>query len=283
MRSALLLIGICSCFCQQLTAQKTHLTRKGSLQVGIGYQRTWMSDRQASPLKYQSSEKTFSLAYRRSDASQLFDISLKGAFGPFFPTGFSNRKWYHTSQDENGTIRTDSNTLRGTIYNTHLKIGYARSVDNGMTRFGNKDLISNRYAGASISSQLFYSDNIVRTGWMHAATVNADFTQLSTLGNKHHFRVGISIPLFARNTRLPYHNTVNSPTDKSNLGTVLKQGSRWTWFGNFQNIRIDAQYTYNIASRTQLGLHYSGQWLHYRYENPITLFQNNIGLTLGFQ
>ncbi|MBZ5855963.1 hypothetical protein [Flavihumibacter profundi] len=257
--------------------------QNNKFQVGIGYQRTWLLDNQASPLKYQSSEKTFLLGYTHTGNTGKFDARLNGAWGNFFPTGFYNRKMYDPGYNPDGTPKSDSGLILGTLYNARIDIGYAWKVNSGYSVIDNKKLESRNYAGASLSNQLFYSDNIVRNAWMNSSSLNAEFQHDAQYNARHTINIKISIPIFARNTRLPYHNSVSSPDGSSHIQTIFKQGSRMAWFGNFQSIRLEAGYDYAVNKMFGIGIHYFGQWLHYNYEKPISLFQNNIGITASIK
>ena len=201
----------------------TTQAQRNKFQLGIGYQRTWMVDKQASPLKYQTSEKTFSLGYINKSANALFNIELIGAFGDFFPTGYRNRKFYNPGYNDDGTPKKDSGRLVGTLYNARFNVGYLRKINSGFTTIGHSKLESQRYAGASLSNQLFYTDNIVRTGWLNSTSLDAVYQYFGLLDQKHSFTFKITIPLFARNSRLPYHNSISSPDGHSNLKTFFKK------------------------------------------------------------
>lgn len=249
--------------------------------IGAGYQRTWMVDAQASPLKYQTSEKTLLLRYLNEGKKGKLDAALTGSFGDFFPTGFHNRMWYNPGYNADGSPKKDSNLLVGQLYNARLNIGYAKVISTG--HFLSRDAVTKTYAGASLNDQLFYSDNIVRAGWLNAATINADLSHSISYGGKHMLLVKLSIPLFGVNSRLPYHNTISSPRPEADIKTFFKNGSRVSWPVNFQNLQLSASYEYAVSKKLALGVHYSGQWLRYKHEKPITLFQNNVGLMASFK
>lgn len=250
----------------------------GKFQVGIGYQRTWMVDKQASPLKYQSSEKTFLIGYEHENAKARFDIKVNGALGDFFPTGFAGRLWYNPGYNNDGTPKNDSSTITGKLYSARIKIGYYRAVSPGYSKLGNNAIHTQQYVGGSLNNQIYYSDNILRMGWLNSTSVNADYAHKILINTKHQVDLKISIPLFARNSRLPYHNTISAGNGDSNVKTFFKQGSRFASIIDFQNIQIDASYEYAISKRLGVGIHYFGQWLRYSHEKPVTLFQNNIGV-----
>src|SRR6185437_2277912 len=105
--------------------------QSNSIQIGIGYQRTWMLDQQGSPLKYQTSEKTLNLGYKHFGENSAFDIQLNGALGDFFPTGFFNRQLYDPGFNPDGSHKNDSSLMNGKIYHGQIKMGYMRSVSNG--------------------------------------------------------------------------------------------------------------------------------------------------------
>jgi len=264
---------LCLCFAITSYAQKNNF------KIGLGYQRTWMLDKQASPLKYQTSEKTISLGYEHLFSKSKLNVQLNGALGDFFPTGFFNRYWYNTNYNNDGSTKQDSSLLNGKLYNARFKIGYSKEVSNGYSVIGKKDLTAKNYVGASLNNQIFYTDNIVRTGWLNSTSFNGEFEHSSIYNAKHSFAIKLSIPLFARNTRLPYHNSISSSEGDSGIKTFFKQGGRFAWIGNFQNIQLDAGYQYMVSKKVGIGLHYFGQWLHYNYEKPINLFQNNLSVT----
>jgi hypothetical protein len=252
--------------------------QRNKFQIGLGYQRTWIMDKQVSPLKYQTSEKTFSLGYERQNPSGRMTAAIEGALGKLFPTGYYSRQLYNPGYSAEGVPLKDSSSIVGRIYQGRIKIGYLSSIANGFSKIGSNNIHTGDYLGGSVSNQLFYSDNIVRTGWLNSTSLNADYLHDILFNTKHSFNIKISIPLLARNSRLPYHNTISSENGESPVKTFFRQGSRFAWLADFQHIQIDANYEYAIGKRTGIGLHYFGQWLHYRYERPITLFQNNIGI-----
>lgn len=255
------------------------LGQSNRFQIGIGYQRTWMLDRQASPLKYQSSEKTILLGYQHTGAKSQFHASLNGSLGDLFPTGFFNRQWYNNTYNQDGTVKKDSSSLMGTIYTGRLQVGYLREVGSGFSIIDGKRLDGRSYAGATLNNQVFYSDNIVRTGWMNSTSLNATYQREMRYQERHYIFFRVSIPLFARNTRLPYHNSLASAEGGGHITTIFRQGSRWAWLGNFQNVQFEAGYDYSISRHFGMGLRYFGQWLNYQQERPVRLFQNNVSLT----
>lgn len=266
-----------------LAAGASATAQQNKFTIGLGYQRNWMVDKQASPLKYQTSEKTFSIGYDHNNRKSIFNAQINGALGSFFPTGFQNRKMYNPGYNNDGTPKTDSFPIPGTLYNGRIKVSYLRQTTTGSNTIGKEKLYSNNYVGGSINNQLFYSDNIVRTGWLNSSSVNAEYMHTGLLNTKHLFSFKISLPLFARNTRLPYNNTVSSSTGESNIKTFFKQGSRFAWLGSFQNIQIDASYEYSFSNHFSMGIKYFGQWLHYTKEKPISIIQNNIGITASLK
>ena len=173
--------------------------------------------------------------------------------------------------------------MPGTLYNGKIKLSYLRQTASGYNVIGGGKLYSHNYFGASLNNQTFYSDNIVRTGWLNAASFNAEYLHTATLNAKHFFSLKISVPLFGQNSRLPYHNSISSSLGESNIKTFFKQGSKFAWLANFQNIQVDAGYEYSLSDRFSMGIKYFGQWLHYAKGKPINIIQNNIGITASFK
>lgn len=265
------------------TAAVGAMAQQGKFTIGLGYQRTWMLDKQASPLKYQTSEKTLLLGYDHKGSRGIFSAQINGALGSFFPTGFGNRQMYDPGYNDDGTPKADSFSMPGTLYNGRIKVSYVRQVTTGYSVIKGGKLYDHNYVGASLGNQLFYSDNIVRTGWLNSSSVNAEYLHTAMLNTRHLFSIRISIPIVARNTRLQYHNTISSSNGESNIKTFFKEGSGFAWFGNFQNIQLDAGYEYNVSNHLNMGIRYFGQWLHYTKEKPINIIQNNIGITASFK
>jgi hypothetical protein len=273
-KSFMLLIMLLACIAA--TAQRNRF------QLGIGYQKTWLLDKQASPLTYQSGQKTFTLGYENKSDKSIFNLELSGALGDFFPAGHQGRKWYHPGYNEDGSPKQDSNFLAGTFYQARFRAGYLWRLNGNTHAGGEGKSESLNYAGASISNQLFYADNIVRAGWLNATSADAVFRHISTFDGKHRLSLKITIPLFSYNTRLPYHNTVGSPNGDGEVKTIYKQGSRFTTIFDFQNLQVDAGYEYTVSKNFSIGLRYFGQWLHYDHEKPVTLYQNNISVITSF-
>jgi hypothetical protein len=257
-----------------LSAQQQHHFR-----LGASFQRTRMVDKQASPLAYESSGKTFSFGYTRYDGKGRFDVGLNGSLGDFFPSGFAGRKFYNPGYNADGSPKRDSFPMIGNLYSGRLSVGYAKRLSALVT---DKKLLREPagYAGLSLNNQLFYSDNIVRSGWINTATVNADYFQELRAGRKHFFELKLSIPLFGAATRLPYHKTVSTARPEGNLKTLFRQGTHFASVFDLQNVNLSFDYRYALSKRFDLGLQYSGQWLRYSREQPVTLFQDNIGLAV---
>jgi hypothetical protein len=213
----------------------------------------------------------------------IFSAQLNGALGDFFPTGFKGRQIYDPGYNEDGTPKKDSSGMAGTLYSGRIKVSYLRQATSGYNIIGKGQLYSHNYFGASVNNQIFYSDNMVRTGWLNSASFNGEYMHTATLNTRHFFSIKISIPLFAENARLPYHNTIASPVGQSGVKTFFRKGNRFAWFGNFQNIQLDATYEYKIGNNWSMGLRYFGQWLHYSKERPINLLQNSIAITTSIK
>jgi hypothetical protein len=175
----------------------------GRFQIGIGYQRTRMVDQQASPLRYQSSQKTLLIGYEHTGSGGMISAKIEGAMGSFFPEGYAGRVWYNSAYNADGTPKTDSFSLRGKLYNARIKLGYLAALPPGYSKLGKNNIYTNDYLGGSINNQLFYSDNIVRTGWLNSTSLNADYVHAILFNTRHSVSIRISIPLFARNSRLP--------------------------------------------------------------------------------
>lgn len=252
--------------------------QQNKFQVGMGYRRTWMIDGQVSPLKYQAGEKTFLFNYEHRSSSGKIIASLEGAKGKMFPAGLYNRQLYNPGYQADGTPKKDSSFMTGRLYHGRINIGYLSSIANGISRVGRNDIHTGDYLGGSVSNQIFYSDNMVRAGWFNSTSANVDYHRDVLWNTKHAVYLKVSIPLFARNSRLPYHNTISSEKGDGPVKTFFKEGSRFAWLADFQNVQVNATYEYAVSRHMGIGLNYSGQWLRYRHERPVTLFQNNIGI-----
>ncbi len=273
MRASVLLI--LSIFLCSLCLSQT----KNEFRLSAGYRQTLLVDRQASPLLYRSNEKQVGFQYRRFTHHALVLAELNASFGDFFPDALRTRQFYETGFQEDGSPKTGSWPLTGTLYFGQLRLGYLQRIHRSTVSPG-KPVQLTGYAGLQLSNQLFYSDNIVRVGWLNSSAASAAYYAQLLLQKKHRFSVGASLALVARNTRLPYHNSVSSSSGGDNLSTVFKQGSRFVSPDKFQQVQVEAGYDYNISRKFGIGLHYSGQWLHYSEEMPLSLLQNSFHVSL---
>ena len=252
---------------------------KNEFQLTVGYRQTSLVDKQASPLLYRSNEKQVGFRYRRHLVNAIIVGELNGSFGDFYPPALRGRQFYESGYNNDGTPKTGSWPLIGTLYYGRLSVGYLQRIHGSAVANIRKAQMSG-YAGLLLSNQLFYSDHIVRVGWMNSSFASAVYHAGLTLRHKHQLSATAALAIFARNTRLPYHNSVSSSTDGDNLSTVFKQGSQWVAVNKFQQFQLEAGYDYHLTRKLDIGLHYSGQWLHYTEELPLYLLQNNLSLSV---
>ena len=186
----------------------------------IGYQQTFVVDKQASPLKYVSPEKTISLGFVHTGNKGRFKAETDGALGDFFPAGFKNRQLYNPGYNNDGAEKTDSIQIEGKLYKSRVKVDFLKHNGNSSSVIGNENKYINNYVGASVNNQFFYSENFVRYGWLNSSSINADYEHIAMYQVRHSFNLKLSIPLFERNTRLPYHITISSPEGYSGIKTI---------------------------------------------------------------
>lgn len=253
--------------------------KKNEFRLGIGYQQTWLVDQQASPLLYSAHQKKADFRYTRFFRNGLLLGELEGAVGDFFPVAFKGRQFYETGYNEDGSPKTGSWPLVGTLYSGQVKIGYLHRVQ-GNPNNNSRNIQFSGFAGAYLTNQLFYSDNIIRAGWLNSSSLDLAYLASVRLHQKHLFNAGLSASVLARNTRLPYHNSVGSATDGNNIETVFRQGSKITSLDKFQSIRIEAGYLYDVSKKFGLGIQYAGQWLHYSQALPVTCLQHQLVLSV---
>lgn len=233
-----------------------------SLQAGVAFTHTAILDEQASPLLYHHNGPAIDIRYQRNTARGIWVAQLNGGLGQLRPAGMDDRYWYITEGAE-GAI-TDSVPLNGTFYHGQFKLGYLHAVQEGEQ--------AQTFLGGTAGNTITYSDNITRLGWFNATSLNFEAQCRLSLASKHLLEIRVSIPILARITRLPWHNTVSAPGGNSNLHTLFSE-SMVGWPANYRQIDVQLQYQYQVREQLHLGIAYQAQWIYCNEHLPLNMLQ----------
>jgi hypothetical protein len=244
-------------------AQDTEKPIEKYINFNIGFQNRVLLDEQKSALSYSSGEYLAGLSFTRNGVHSITEISLDAGRGNFSPRHIGNRWIYTTSYDIHGNATTDSFPVTSGISSGKLQISYLNKLSKGRTIW---------LAGAALKELLVYPDNNI--GLLNSIGIHIKLGLLQQLGSKGRFQADLSFPLFAVNTRLPWHNTATSPLDPE-FATFFKKGTRLVGIDKFRMLEFNMNYHLHIAKHWSLGAGYSLTWLNVPYYQPMRSYMNS--------
>lgn len=226
--------------------------------LGIGFQKRQLLDEQKSALVYASSEYTAGIFYRSLGEKSLFSVDLDLGTGNYFAKYFRDRWLYIHKYELDGSVTTDSFPVASGILSGFLQVSYLKKIGSGVkTRW---------YAGPDLKDLIVYPENNI--GLLNSLGLYASLYADRNLGARTRLGAGLSVPLIAMNSRLPWHNTATDPL-KSETSTFFKKGTRLVTVNNFQSFQCDLIVGFQITDRLNLAADYSFIWLRIPYYQPL--------------
>lgn len=258
-----------------LLSSAVHSQTTNEFNLKIGWQQLRLKDEAASALVYKGQLPTVGFQWQHQTPQDLWQGQLQGSYGSFFPKDFPNREIIFLERNAEGGLDTVRVNARGSNILLRADLGWVRKLGTPEANDRNWQAV-----GANISEELFYPQGFVTSGLMNAVTFAPQAMAAFGAGSKGQFTVGITIPIAALTTRLPYHQTVSMPGGTTVSG-LFKQGSQWSSVDKHQQIRIQVGYKHHLGNHWQTGLQYEFAYL--RNTTPRNLFvqQHTINAFIG--
>lgn len=241
-------------------AQESLPAQSHERQIGLslGFQQRHMLDEQKSALVYSSGEYTAGIFFRNLKEKSIFSMDLAVGKGSYYARHIGDRWLYAYTYELDGSVTTDSFPVASGILSGLLQVSYLRKAGQGRN--------ISWYAGPALKDLLVYPENNI--GLLNSLGLYASVYADGNFGARTRLGTGLSLPLVAMNSRLPWHNTATDPL-KSETVTFFKKGTRLVSVNKFQLLQFNLNVGFQLTKRLNLGADYSFIWLRVPYYQPM--------------
>jgi hypothetical protein len=233
------------------------LENRIGLSVGIGTH-TYL-DQNSSPLIYQSKPKNVRLFYQLESNNILINFDIDVKMGDSRSLNRPNRMLMFEEEDYKGKKETKKFPVGASFLAARVSLGAFYKIKS------TQESTFKVAAGLSVSNQVFYPDGWTSTGMMNALSFAPKALVQHRINEHHKFNAAVGIPLAARVTRLPYHNSVSYPNETQVSGFF--KNSQWTGPGKFIAPEISLGYEFQFRNHWGTGLNYDVNWYSVKTEN----------------
>ncbi|HEY0653093.1 MAG TPA: hypothetical protein VGD65_08190 [Chryseosolibacter sp.] len=243
------------------------------LSIGIGTHR--FLDQNTSPLIYQSKPKNVRLFYQleSKDLVVTFDVDVK--MGGLQPKNNPNRMLVFEEEDYKGKKETKKFPAGGSFLGAKVSLGAfykIRSTQESTFKVA---------AGLSVTNELLYPQGWTSSGMMNALSFAPKALVQHRINNSNKVTASMRLPVVARVTRLPYHNSVSHP--ESGQVSGFFKNSQWTSLGHFLAPDLSIGYEYLFSSRWGTGLTYDLNWHNVTTENQFKALSHYVRANIYHQ
>lgn len=233
------------------------LENRVGIAVGLG-SHTFL-DQNSSPLIYQSKPKNVRIFYQLESNNLLFTFDIDVKMGGLQSKYHSDRMLQFDEENYKGAQETKRFPVGGSFLAAKVAIGGFYKIKS------TQESTFKVAAGVSISNEMFYPQGWTSTGVMNALTIAPKAITQHRISEHHKLTGSIGLPLLARVTRLPYHNSVSYPGETQLSGFF--RNSKWTSLNHFIAPEFSLGYEYLMSNRWGTGLTYDLNWYNVNTEN----------------
>ncbi len=237
---------------------------------GLGYQSRQLIDEQKSALVYGSTEYQGKLFFTKEKDRSLLSGSLDFGMGSFNARHKQGRYLYAVDYDIDGNATLDSIPVTSGIVAGRIKMSYLRSISSGTILW---------MAGGTLQDQLVYPENNI--GLLNSLSLNAALYASKNINANHTVSAKLEVPVFALNSRLPWHNTASDPV-KPELVTFFKKGSRIVSVDKYQSFQLNLNYSCRVSAHWNVGAEYEFSWMRIPYYKPMKSFVNRLSVFTSY-
>lgn len=233
-------------------------SRERQIGLSLGFQQRHLLDEQKSALVYTSGEYTAGIFFRNLKEKSIFSVDLSVEKGSYSARQIGDRWLYAYTYELDGSVTTDSFQVASGIFSGLFQVSYLRKAGRG-TKI-------RWYAGPALKDLIVYPENNI--GLLNSLGLYASMYADRNFGARTRIGTGLSLPIVALNSRLPWHNTASDPL-KSETATFFRKGTRLVSVNKFQLLQFNLNVGYQITKRLNLGADYSFIWLRIPYYQPM--------------
>lgn len=226
----------------------------------LGQQQLHLLDEQASPILYRAQGIQAQVGFTRQKALHSWEYQL----------GFASL----VMEPSRPELRFGE--AEATTTGANLQISYLRNL-SPETKW-------NWQIGGRLQQELLLDfDAIADFPWIFAQGGVFAQGQLDyRLKEKHALSATLALPLFSWIIDMPYHQIPRLEGRVPDVITVIKTGTRLSFWDSFQRFDLGLNYQYSFSPKWQLAANYQWAWFHDREPRGLWAYQGRLGLGLSY-
>jgi hypothetical protein len=258
-RILLIFLSIASLRVNAQEDQRPWMPRENRIGISVGIGTHTYLDQNTSPLIYQSKPKNVRVFYQLESNDMLltFDIDVK--MGATKPKHQQNRMLLFEEENYKGEKETKKFSAGGSFLGGKVSLGAFYKIKS------TQESTFKVAAGLSVTNELFYPQGWTSSGMMNALSFAPKAVVQHRINAHNKLTASMRLPLVARVTRLPYHNSVSYPNSGQVSGFF--KNSVWTGPEKFIAPEVSMGYEFLFSNRWGTGLTYDLNWYNVRTEN----------------
>ncbi|MEM7574800.1 MAG: hypothetical protein AAF433_17980 [Bacteroidota bacterium] len=249
-----------------LTALSSALAQEAlpikALEFQLGLEHGRLLDRHASPLVYTYSMPHFSLGYINQSQQRQWRVWAQLSLGNM-----------ERRNDELRTTEVEGNNT----YSAGFGFSYLRSWKQSQQW--------QHYLGGSLQLNLISDFEAIAEGpWVTAqGRLALDYQLERQLNNGNRLKAQVSLPLLGIVARQPFHFIPRNPGQSPGFASFLDRGTQIVSWDKYQRFDLEVSYQISLGQRWLLIPTYSFSWFRFSDPQPISAYQQQLGLRLGLR
>lgn len=241
-------IGIIIPACGQGDPLRSWMPLESRIGMAVGIGSISYQDSNSSPLIYKASPKKVKFFYHLESNDFLFTVDLAFQAGKNGPKGLRDRVLFFQEEDYKGKTEDKKFPAGGSLLGGNLTLGAYYKISS------TQESTCKVAVGAKVSEELFYPQGWTSAGIYNALALSPSAMVFHRFDQTHSVSAGVSMPILAKLTRLPYDNTVSKP-EKNTLAGFFTN-AKWAGPAKYLGPSIELGYQYHPSSRWGAGLQY---------------------------
>jgi hypothetical protein len=244
------------------------MARENRLGISVGIGSHTYLDQNTSPLIYQSKPKNVRLFYQLESNDLLITLDIDVKMGGLKPKNHHNRILVFEEENYKGGKEVKKFPAGGSFLGAKVSVSAFYKIKS------TQESTFKVATGLSVSNEMFYPQGWTSSGMMSALSFAPKALVQHRVNDHNKFTASLRLPLVARVTRLPYHNSISYP----NSGQVegFFRNSTWAGPAKFIAPEISLSYEFLFSNRWGTGLTYDLTWLNVTTEKQFNALSHYV-------
>lgn len=241
------LLGVCSLQAQVTDSVPPKVSHQWGVTASMQY--SFLRDRDASSLAYDAMGGFLQGEYTGRYKKNSWYVRLNGSYGAHWASGYFNRTFQYSWQDDAGQLQTQTVSSRGTYFHISGTLGWMHRLRLSTSKG------TSFHMGALAKWELYSPDNDIRAGLSHVWGLYPVVRLEHEMNKKHRIQFQCEVLLIGRFMTPPFYRDYTTPGN-SHLETLLKENSRLAHPFNYLDITGAFEYSAPVSEQFAMGFSY---------------------------